>query len=140
MPLNFSNWSWTQSESTVYIQLPLRGAAAGKVDIVSTERYLKVNTAAGRSWVDGWDCSWIVGVKICVTATSPCDGQQTCGPCVQVHHPPYLFEAFLVQPVDEAASTARVTDAGVVISLAKKTCGLWKDLLSAAGLHTAAGF
>lgn len=58
----------------------------------------------------------------------------TCDPCVQVHHPPYLFEAFLVQPVDEAASTARVTDACVFISLAKKTSGLWKDLLSAAGL------
>lgn len=84
MPLHFSNWSWTQSESTVYIQLPLSGAAAGKVDIVSTEQYLKVKTQTplfkhsrdpgGRSWVDGWDCSWIVGVKICVTAMSPCDG------------------------------------------------------------------
>lgn len=42
MPLHFSNWSWTQTESTVYINLPLRGAAAGKVDIVSTEQYLKV--------------------------------------------------------------------------------------------------
>lgn len=44
MPLRFSNWSWTQSESTVYIDLPLRGAPAGKVDIVLTEEYLKVRT------------------------------------------------------------------------------------------------
>lgn len=44
MPLEFSDWSWTQSESTVHIRLPLRGAAAGKVDIMSTEQYLKVRT------------------------------------------------------------------------------------------------
>lgn len=44
MPLNFPNWSWTQSESTVYIHLPLRGAAAGKVDFLLTEDYLKVKT------------------------------------------------------------------------------------------------
>lgn len=59
--------------------------------------------------------------------------------CAQVHYPPYLFEAFLFQPVDEAASTARVTDTCVSISLPKKTSGLWKDLLSAAGLHPFAG-
>lgn len=66
MPLKFSNWSWTQSESTVYINLPLRGAAAGKVDIVLTEDYLKVKTQSQfktnstfksppfrNGWVDG---------------------------------------------------------------------------------------
>lgn len=114
MPLPFSNWSWTQSESTVYISLPVRGAAAGKVDIVSTEQYLKVKKLQRR-------CSQYVRLSR-VT-------------CVQVHSPPYLFEAFLFQPVDEAASTARVTDTCVFISLPKKTSSLWKDLLSDAGLR-----
>uniref|UniRef100_H3CNZ8 CS domain-containing protein n=1 Tax=Tetraodon nigroviridis TaxID=99883 RepID=H3CNZ8_TETNG len=90
MPLEFPDWTWTQSESTVCIQLPLRGAA-GTADIVSTERYLKV------------------------------------------HQPPYLFEAFLFQPVDEAAGTARLTDTRVVISLPKKTPGLWTRLRADAG-------
>lgn len=69
------------------------------------------------------------------TITCPCEGQQRCD-CVQVHHPPYLFEAFLFQPVDDAASTARVTHTCVSISLSKKTSGLWKGLVSAAGTHT----
>lgn len=56
MPLDFSDWSWTQSESTVFINLPLRGAAAGKVDIVSTEQYLKVKTQT-QLFKDNFDSS-----------------------------------------------------------------------------------
>ncbi|XP_029687968.1 dynein axonemal assembly factor 4 isoform X2 [Takifugu rubripes] len=91
MPLNFSNWSWTQSESTVYVTLPLRGAAAGKVDIVLTQDYLKV------------------------------------------HHPPYLFEAFLLQPIDDVGSSARVTDSAVFLRLLKRTPEPWEGLLTHAG-------
>ncbi|XP_056908742.1 dynein assembly factor 4, axonemal isoform X3 [Takifugu flavidus] len=91
MPLNFSNWSWTQSESTVYVTLPLRGAAAGKVDIVLTQDYLKV------------------------------------------HHPPYLFEAFLLQPIDDVGSSARVTDSAVFLRLLKRAPEPWEGLLTDAG-------
>ncbi|CAF96674.1 unnamed protein product [Tetraodon nigroviridis] len=110
MPLEFPDWTWTQSESTVCIQLPLRGAA-GTADIVSTERYLKVET---RAQVLSRD-------------------RKTTLVCAQVHQPPYLFEAFLFQPVDEAAGTARLTDTRVVISLPKKTPGLWTRLRADAG-------
>lgn len=55
--------------------------------------------------------------------------------CAQVHHPPYLFEAFLVQPIDDEGSTARLSDRSVLISLPKKTPGLWKDLLTEAGMY-----
>lgn len=69
----------------------------------------------------------------------PCDLKQR-ELCAQVHYPPYLFEAFLFQPVDDAASTARVTDTCVFISLPKKASSLWKDLLSDAGMHTASAW
>lgn len=42
MPLIVSDWSWSQVESIVYINVPLRAVTAGKVDIVLTEQYLKV--------------------------------------------------------------------------------------------------
>lgn len=45
MPLLVTDYSWTQTESTVYISVPLKGAKAGKVDILSTDDYLKVKTA-----------------------------------------------------------------------------------------------
>ncbi|KAG7231139.1 hypothetical protein INR49_027179, partial [Caranx melampygus] len=66
MPLLVTDYSWTQTDTTVFIHVPLKGARAGKVDIVSTDEYLKV------------------------------------------HHPPFLFEAFLLEPVDDDRSTAKL--------------------------------
>ncbi|MBN3296356.1 DAAF4 factor, partial [Amia calva] len=43
MPLIVNDYSWTQNESLVYISLPLKGVKNGKVDIFSTEEYVKVN-------------------------------------------------------------------------------------------------
>ncbi|KAM3609956.1 uncharacterized protein V6R79_022946 [Siganus canaliculatus] len=86
MPLLVTDHSWTQTDSTIYISLPLKGARAGKVDIVSTEEYLKV------------------------------------------HYPPYLFETFLLEPVDDARSTAKVGNGVVVISLPKKVNKVWEKL------------
>ena len=42
MPLHVTDHTWTQTDSTVYISVPLKGAKSGKVDIVSTDDYLKV--------------------------------------------------------------------------------------------------
>ncbi|XP_034757696.2 dynein assembly factor 4, axonemal [Acipenser ruthenus] len=43
MPLIVKDYSWTQTETLVYINVPLKGVKAGKVDIFSTDEYLKVN-------------------------------------------------------------------------------------------------
>lgn len=40
MPLLVTDHSWTQTESMVFISVPLKGAK--KVDIVSSDEYLKV--------------------------------------------------------------------------------------------------
>lgn len=42
MPLVVMDYVWTQTETTLYINVPLKGTNAGKVDIVCTDDYLKV--------------------------------------------------------------------------------------------------
>lgn len=49
MPLLVTDYSWTQTDSTVYISVPLKGATVGKVDILSTDEYLKVKLAKNSS-------------------------------------------------------------------------------------------
>lgn len=45
MPLLVTDYSWTQTDSTVFISVPLKGRKVEKVDIMSTEEYLKVKIA-----------------------------------------------------------------------------------------------
>ncbi|XP_028287121.1 dynein axonemal assembly factor 4 [Parambassis ranga] len=87
MPLLVSDYSWTQTESTVYINVPLKGAKAASVDILSTDEYIKV------------------------------------------HFPPYLFEAFLFEPVDDDKGSARVGNGVAIISLTKRSNGVWEHLM-----------
>lgn len=94
MPLLVTDYSWTQTDSTVYISVPLKGAKASQVDIVATDQYIKV------------------------------------------HFPPYLFEAFLSQPVDEDRSTAKVGNGAAVLTLPKKTQQLWEQLMKATDKET----
>lgn len=49
MPLLVTDYSWTQTDTTVFIHVPLKAAGAGKVDIVSTDEYLKVKLATNSS-------------------------------------------------------------------------------------------
>lgn len=49
--------------------------------------------------------------------------------CAQVHYPPYLFEAFLLEPVDDVRSAAKVGNGVVVISLSKKANKIWDHLV-----------
>ncbi|KAJ4938368.1 hypothetical protein JOQ06_002988 [Pogonophryne albipinna] len=87
MPLIVTDYSWTQTDSTVFISVPLKGARAERVDFLSTEEYLKV------------------------------------------HYPPYLFEAFLSEPVDEDRSTAKVGNGVAVITLPKCSNAFWEHLV-----------
>ncbi|XP_030588155.1 dynein axonemal assembly factor 4 [Archocentrus centrarchus] len=87
MPLLVLDYSWTQTDSTLYISVPLKGTKAGKVDVISTDEYLKV------------------------------------------HFPPYLFEAFFFEPVDDDRSAARIGNDCVVITLPKRTNKVWEHLM-----------
>ncbi|XP_017297249.1 dynein assembly factor 4, axonemal [Kryptolebias marmoratus] len=48
---------------------------------------------------------------------------------LKVHFPPYLFEAFLFQPVDDERSSAKIGNGVAVFSLPKRTEGLWERLV-----------
>ncbi|XP_047200769.1 dynein assembly factor 4, axonemal isoform X1 [Girardinichthys multiradiatus] len=87
MPLDVTDYTWSQTDSTIHLSVPLKGATVRKVDIVSTEEYLKV------------------------------------------HFPPFLFEAFLFEPVDDDRSTARIGNGVAVFTLPKKTCKVWERLM-----------
>ncbi|KAM9423740.1 dynein axonemal assembly factor 4 isoform 1-T1 [Salvelinus alpinus] len=87
MPLIVKDYTWTQTEMIVYINVPLKGVKVGKVDIFSTDEYLKV------------------------------------------HFPPFLFEAFLSEPIDDDKSTAKIGNGVAVFTLQKKKERLWEHLV-----------
>ncbi|KAM7413858.1 hypothetical protein PAMA_018922 [Pampus argenteus] len=87
MPLLVTDYSWIQTDSTVHINVPLKGAKSANVDIVCTDEYLKV------------------------------------------HFPPFLFEAFLSEPVDDDRSTAKIGNGVAVISLSKRNNKVWECLM-----------
>ena len=87
MPLIIKDYSWTQTESNIYINVPLKGTKAAKVDIFSTDEYLKV------------------------------------------HFPPFLFEAFLSEPVIDDKSIAQIGNGVAAIVLQKRTHRLWEHLM-----------
>ncbi|ELK29307.1 Dyslexia susceptibility 1 candidate protein 1 protein like protein [Myotis davidii] len=45
MPLQVSEYSWQQTETAVFLSLPLRGVCVRDADVFCTENYLKVNFA-----------------------------------------------------------------------------------------------
>lgn len=46
MPLQVSDYSWQQTETAVFISVPLRGVCGRDADVFCTENYLKVGTRA----------------------------------------------------------------------------------------------
>jgi len=43
MPIAVRDFEWLQSDEMLYITVPLKGVARNKVDILSTEVYIKVS-------------------------------------------------------------------------------------------------
>jgi len=43
MPIAVKDFEWHQSEQMLFITIPLKGVARNKVDILSTEVYIKVS-------------------------------------------------------------------------------------------------
>ncbi|KAM8891020.1 dynein axonemal assembly factor 4 isoform 2-T2 [Spinachia spinachia] len=89
MPILVTDYSWTQTDSTVCLSVPLKGTKVSHVNILSTDEYLKV------------------------------------------HYPPYLFEAFLFEPVDDNKSNVKVGDGVAVFSMPKRTNKVWEHLMTA---------
>ncbi|XP_058500437.1 dynein axonemal assembly factor 4-like [Solea solea] len=87
MPLFVTDYTWTQTDTTVRVHVPLKGAKAARVDVVSTDQYLKV------------------------------------------HFPPFLFEVFLFEAVDDGRSSVKIGNGVAIFSLMKKTEKTWDHLM-----------
>ncbi|XP_058244383.1 dynein assembly factor 4, axonemal isoform X2 [Hemibagrus wyckioides] len=86
MPLLVTDHTWTQTESTVFLRVPLKAVKPARVDVVCTEEYLKVS------------------------------------------FPPFLFEAFFSEPIDEEKSEAKIGNGVALFTLPKQRAGLWEQL------------
>ncbi|XP_022331468.2 dynein axonemal assembly factor 4-like [Crassostrea virginica] len=86
MPLAVRDYTWEETENMLFLTVPLKGVKANKVDILSTEDYIKVS------------------------------------------YPPYFFECFLHESVDDISSTAQIGNGAVVFKLQKKEPQLWNQL------------
>ena len=42
MPILVKDYSWEETENLVFITVPLKGAKSNKIDILTTEEYIKV--------------------------------------------------------------------------------------------------
>ncbi|KAB5574637.1 hypothetical protein PHYPO_G00211310 [Pangasianodon hypophthalmus] len=86
MPLLIRDHTWTQTESSVFIRVPLKAVKPGKVDVLCTEEYLKVS------------------------------------------FPPFLFEVFFFEPIDEEKSVAKIGNGVALFTLPKMKQGVWEQL------------
>ncbi|XP_048734697.1 dynein axonemal assembly factor 4-like [Ostrea edulis] len=86
MPLAVRDYTWEETEKMVFLTVPLKGVKANKVNILSSEDYIKVS------------------------------------------YPPYFFECFLCESVDDVSSTAQIGNGAVVFKLQKKEPQLWNHL------------
>ncbi|MCI4378923.1 hypothetical protein PGIGA_G00221880 [Pangasianodon gigas] len=86
MPLVIRDHTWTQTESSVFIRVPLKAVKPGKVDVLCTEEYLKVS------------------------------------------FPPFLFEVFFFEPIDEEKSVAKIGNGVALFTLPKMKQGVWEQL------------
>ena len=42
MPIIIKDYTWEQTESNIYITIPLKGTNVKKIDLFSSKRYIKV--------------------------------------------------------------------------------------------------
>ena len=51
MPITIKDYTWEETEKMLYVTVPLKGVKPNRVDIFSTEEYLKVSIPNYRSWL-----------------------------------------------------------------------------------------
>lgn len=122
MPLTVTDYTWTQSESTVYISVPLKGIKTINVDVICTDEYLKVSLTHTK-YVKQWRAEerQLAEANLC------------CFVDFQVSFPPFLFEAFLFGQIDEEKSEAKIGNGVAVFTLQKKKHEVWEKLFTTMG-------
>ena len=57
MPILVKDFTWDETESTVFIDVPLKGVASNKVDIFWSGQYLKVCKAFSAQYFNLRNCT-----------------------------------------------------------------------------------
>jgi dyslexia susceptibility 1 candidate gene 1 protein len=120
MLLLVKDYTWRQTESVVVIRVPLKGVHYSKVDIFSSDNYIKV-------YFLGLLCDSHKGVTIFFYSVL-LYLFVTFLILLQAHFHPYLFEVFLFASVKEPQNKCTLADGEIVFELQKVECVSWNSL------------
>lgn len=101
MPILIKDFTWTQSDSKISINLPLKGTKANNVDILNSREFLKVNY-------------FIVS--------------HTKNFFIKVSYPPFLFECWFNEKINDDNSVVVVKNGIISLQFSKAEETLWPDL------------
>ncbi|RDD46300.1 Dyslexia susceptibility 1 candidate gene 1 protein-like protein [Trichoplax sp. H2] len=120
MPILVKDYTWKESETAVIITVPLKGVKANKVDVFSTDQYIKAPYTKEK-----------INLHLLSYAYSPLLKPSYLQFEIifqQVSYPPYLFEIYLLAPINEEVSGCKVGDGAVVFTLEKLEHIVWGKL------------
>lgn len=119
MPLLVKDYTWRQTENVVVIRVPLKGVHHSRVDIFSSDNYIKV-------------CFITLLCNTCTITTSLYSVQNypwaTFLIFWQAHFHPFLFEVFLFSSVKESDSKCTLSDGEITFELQKVERVIWNNL------------
>jgi len=119
MPLLVKDYTWRQTENVVVIRVPLKGVHHSRVDIYSSDSYIKV-------------CFIGLLCNTCTITTSLYSTQNyslaTFLIFWQAHFHPFLFEVFLFSSVKEPDSKCTLSDGEIIFELQKVERVIWNNL------------
>jgi len=119
MPLLVKDYTWRQTETVVVIRVPLKGVPYSRVDIFSSNNYIKV-------------CFIGLLCNTCKITTS-LFSVQNCSLATflifwQAYFHPFLFEVFLFSSVKEPDSKCTLADGEIIFELQKVERVIWNNL------------
>lgn len=120
MPVLVKDYTWRQTENVVVIRVPLKGVHHSRVDIFSSDSYIKV-------------CFIGLLCNTC-TITTSLYSVQNCSLATfliffwQAHFHPFLFEVFLFSSVKESDSKCTLSDGEIIFELQKVERVIWNNL------------
>lgn len=119
MPVLVKDYSWRQTENVVVIRVPLQGVHHSRVDIFSSDNYIKV-------------CFIGLLCNTCTITASLYSVQNyslaTFLIFWQAHFHPFLFEVFLFSSVKEPDSKCTLSDGEIIFELQKAERVIWNNL------------
>ncbi len=122
MPIVVKDFTWQETDKHIFITVPLKGVKSEKLDILTTEEYIKVRSCI---------------IAQASLATCHLKEQQLfltinreriLAYFLQVHFVPYLCELFLFRPVLDESSRVEVGNGVALFKCEKKEPEKWEQL------------